>query len=87
MRWLSISVTFRCTTSDTRSPAAYAVIRMVRCLRLAIDSKKVVMYVLNNPGRAPAYCSSREGDALFEEMRQKWNLIAACNAVSQVVPE
>ncbi len=34
------------------------------------------LYVLNNPGRAPAYCSSREADALFEEVRQKGNLIA-----------
>ncbi|CAB3775305.1 hypothetical protein LMG29542_08687 [Paraburkholderia humisilvae] len=43
MRLLSILVTFRCTTSDTRSPAACAVIGMVRCLRLAIAPKKVVI--------------------------------------------
>jgi predicted transglutaminase-like cysteine proteinase len=31
----------------------------------------VVQYVLNNSGRARAYCSSRQNDALFEEVRQE----------------
>src|SRR5438477_553895 len=34
--------TFRCAASDTRKPAAYAAIRMVRCLRLAIESRKCI---------------------------------------------
>jgi len=34
-------------------------------------------YVLNNSGRARAYCSSRQNDALFEEVRQEGNLIGA----------
>jgi len=34
-------------------------------------------YALNNLGRARAYCSSRGSDALFDEVRQKGNLIAA----------
>jgi len=40
MRWLSMSVTFKCVASDTRSPAAYAVIKMVLCLVLSMQSRK-----------------------------------------------
>src|SRR6266849_711142 len=35
-RWRSISVTRRLMTSETRSPAAYIVIRMARCLRFGV---------------------------------------------------
>ncbi|AOJ10135.1 hypothetical protein WS71_23140 [Burkholderia mayonis] len=42
MRWLSMSVTFRRMASEIRSPPAYAVIRMARCLTLRIDSRNCV---------------------------------------------
>ena len=68
------------------------VLRQQICADASIDARDLrfdprVQYVLNNPGRAPACCSSREGDALFEEMRQEGNLIAARNAVCQILPE
>src|SRR5471030_795043 len=79
-------------TRGTRSPAALPWARLFRrwafCRRTWLARTLTQsQYVLNNPGRAPACCSSREGDALFEEMRQEGNLIAAINAVCQIVPE
>ena len=59
------------------------------CLQAAGDIRREFdcMYALKNLGRARAYCSSRGSDALFDEVRQKGNLIAARNAVGQIVPE